>query len=128
MTRPNNSTLKNVAFYAACFTFSIALFVALAEAEHVYQCDLSGFMVKLVDLHLIHTKIHRTQIFLIRRNVHTVYMWTEIPFCYASKSFMEDLICHFSDGAVLIQAHHRDFSVMPASNEQELILDRKSVV
>jgi len=32
MTRPNNSTLKNVAFYAACFTFSIAFFVALAEA------------------------------------------------------------------------------------------------
>ena len=36
MTRPNNSTLKNVAFYAACFTFSIAFFVALAEAGHVY--------------------------------------------------------------------------------------------
>ena len=36
MTRPNNSTLKNVAFYAACFTFSVALFVALAAAGHVY--------------------------------------------------------------------------------------------
>lgn len=25
MTRPNNSTLKNVALYAACFAFSVAL-------------------------------------------------------------------------------------------------------
>ena len=44
MTRPNNSTLKNVAFYAACFTFSIALFVALAEAGHVYPFGDNSFL------------------------------------------------------------------------------------
>lgn len=44
MTRPNNSTLKNVAFYAACFTFSIALFVALAIAGHVYPFGDNSFL------------------------------------------------------------------------------------
>lgn len=44
MTRPNNSTLKNVAFYAACLTFSIAFFVALAEAGHVYPFGDNSFL------------------------------------------------------------------------------------
>ena len=44
MTRPNNSTLRNVAFYAACFTFSIALFVALAIAGHVYPFGDNSFL------------------------------------------------------------------------------------
>lgn len=45
MTRPNNSTLKNVAFYSACFTFSVALFVALAAAEHVYPFGDNSFLI-----------------------------------------------------------------------------------
>lgn len=44
MTQPNNSTLKNVAFYAACFAFSVALFVALAAAEHVYPFGDNSFL------------------------------------------------------------------------------------
>lgn len=44
MTRPNNSTLKNVAFYATCFAFSIALFVALAAAGHVYPFGDNSFL------------------------------------------------------------------------------------
>ena len=44
MTRPNNSMLKNVAFYAACFTFSVALFVALAAAGHVYPFGDNSFL------------------------------------------------------------------------------------
>lgn len=44
MTRSNNSTLKNVAFYAACFTFSIALFVALVIAGHVYPFGDNSFL------------------------------------------------------------------------------------
>lgn len=44
MTRLNNSTLKNVAFYAVCFTFSIALFVALAIAGHVYPFGDNSFL------------------------------------------------------------------------------------
>lgn len=44
MTRPNNNTLKNVAFYATCFAFSIALFVALAAAGHVYPFGDNSFL------------------------------------------------------------------------------------
>lgn len=44
MTRSNNSKLKNVAFYAACFTFSITLFVALAIAGHVYPFGDNSFL------------------------------------------------------------------------------------
>ena len=44
MTRPNNSTLKNVAFHAACFAFSVALFVALAAAGHVYPFGDNSFL------------------------------------------------------------------------------------
>lgn len=44
MTRPTNSTLKNVAFYAACFAFSFALFVALAVAGHVYPFGDNSFL------------------------------------------------------------------------------------
>ena len=44
MTRPNNSTLKNVAFYAACFAFSVALFIALAVAGHVYPFGDNSFL------------------------------------------------------------------------------------
>lgn len=44
MTRSNNSTLKNVAFYAACFAFSVALFVALAAAGHVYPFGDNSFL------------------------------------------------------------------------------------
>lgn len=44
MARPNNSTLKNVAFYAACFTFSVALFVTLAAAGHVYPFGDNSFL------------------------------------------------------------------------------------
>lgn len=44
MTQPNNNTLKNVAFYAACFAFSVALFVALAAAGHVYPFGDNSFL------------------------------------------------------------------------------------
>lgn len=44
MTRPNNSTLKNVAFYAVCFAFSVVLFVALAAAGHVYPFGDDSFL------------------------------------------------------------------------------------
>lgn len=44
MTQPNNNTLKNVAFYAACFVFSVALFVALAIAGHVYPFGDNSFL------------------------------------------------------------------------------------
>lgn len=44
MTRPNNSTLKNVALYAACFAFSVALFIALAAAGHVYPFGDNSFL------------------------------------------------------------------------------------
>lgn len=44
MTRPNNSMLKNVAFYAACLTCSVALFVALAAAGHVYPFGDNSFL------------------------------------------------------------------------------------
>lgn len=44
MTRPNNSTLKNVAFCAACFAFSVALFIALAAAGHVYPFGDNSFL------------------------------------------------------------------------------------
>lgn len=44
MTRPNNNTLKNVAFHAACFAFSVALFVALAAAGHVYPFGDNSFL------------------------------------------------------------------------------------
>lgn len=44
MTRLNNSTLKNATFYAACFTFSITLFVALAIAGHVYPFGDNSFL------------------------------------------------------------------------------------
>lgn len=44
MTQPNNSTLKNVAFYAACFAFSVALFVALAAEGHVYPVGDNSFL------------------------------------------------------------------------------------
>lgn len=44
MTRPNKFTLKGAAFYGACFTFSIALFVALAIAGHVYPFGDNSFL------------------------------------------------------------------------------------
>lgn len=44
MTRPNNSTLKNVAYYAACFAFSVAFFVALAIAGRVYPFGDNSFL------------------------------------------------------------------------------------
>lgn len=44
MTQPNNNTLKNVAFYAACFVFSVALFFALAAAGHVYPFGDNSFL------------------------------------------------------------------------------------
>ena len=44
MTRPNNNTLKNVAFYVACFAFSVALFVALAAAGHIYPFGDNSFL------------------------------------------------------------------------------------
>lgn len=44
MTRSNNNTLKNVAFYAACFAFSVALFVTLAVAGHVYPFGDNSFL------------------------------------------------------------------------------------
>ena len=44
MTQPNNNALKNVAFYAACFAFSVALFVALAAAGHVYPFGDNSFL------------------------------------------------------------------------------------
>lgn len=44
MTRINNNTLKNVAFYAACFAFSVALFVVLAAVGHVYPFGDNSFL------------------------------------------------------------------------------------
>lgn len=44
MTRSNKCTFKNVAFYAACFTFAVTLFVALAVAGHVYPFGDNSFL------------------------------------------------------------------------------------
>ena len=44
MTRSNKCTFKNVAFYAACFTFTATLFVALAAAGHVYPFGDNSFL------------------------------------------------------------------------------------
>lgn len=44
MTRSNRFTLKGTAFYAACFTFSITIFVALAIAGHVYPFGDNSFL------------------------------------------------------------------------------------
>lgn len=44
MTRFYKSTLRNVAFYASCFAFSIALFVTLAIAGHVYPFGDNSFL------------------------------------------------------------------------------------
>lgn len=44
MTRSNKCTFKTVAFYAACFAFTVTLFVALAAAGHVYPFGDSSFL------------------------------------------------------------------------------------
>lgn len=44
MTRSNKCTFKNVAFYAACFAFSVTLFIALAAAGHVYPFGDNSFL------------------------------------------------------------------------------------
>lgn len=44
MTRPNSCTFKNAEFYAACFAFSVALFVTLAVAGHVYPFGDNSFL------------------------------------------------------------------------------------
>lgn len=45
MTRSNKCTFKNVAFYAACFAFTVTLIVALAVAGHVYPFGDNSFLV-----------------------------------------------------------------------------------
>lgn len=45
MTRSNKFTFMNVAFYAACFAFTVTLFVALAAAGHVYPFGDNSFLV-----------------------------------------------------------------------------------
>lgn len=44
MTRSTNCTFKNAAFYAVCFVFSVALFVALAAAGHIYPFGDNSFL------------------------------------------------------------------------------------
>lgn len=44
MTRSNKCTFKNVAFYAACFAFTVTLFAALAVAGHVYPFGDNSFL------------------------------------------------------------------------------------
>ena len=44
MTRSNKCTFKNVAFYAACFAFTVTFFVALAVAGHVYPFGDNSFL------------------------------------------------------------------------------------
>lgn len=44
MTRSNKCTFKNVAFYAACFAFTVTLFVALAAAGHVHPFGDNSFL------------------------------------------------------------------------------------
>lgn len=44
MTRTSKFTLKGPAFYGACFTFSVALFAALAIAGHVYPFGDNSFL------------------------------------------------------------------------------------
>lgn len=44
MTRINKCTFKNVAFYAACFAFTVTLFVTLAVAGHVYPFGDNSFL------------------------------------------------------------------------------------
>lgn len=44
MAKANKSTLKNMAFYATCFAFSVALFAALAAMGHVYPFGDNSFL------------------------------------------------------------------------------------
>lgn len=46
MKRPNNSTLANAAFYATCFAFSVAFFMTLAAAGHVYPFGDNSFLTE----------------------------------------------------------------------------------
>lgn len=44
MTRFYKSTLRNVAFYASCFVFSVAIFIALAVWGHIYPFGDNSFL------------------------------------------------------------------------------------
>ena len=87
-------------------------------AKHIHQCDLTCFIIKLVNFYLVNTKIYRTQILLIRCDIDTVYMRTEITLCHTSDSLVEDLIRHLSDSSIFVQTHDCHFSVMPAAHKQ----------
>lgn len=46
MKRPNNCTLANAAFYAACFAFSVVFFMTLAAVGHVYPFGDNSFLTE----------------------------------------------------------------------------------
>ena len=87
-------------------------------AQNTLKSDLSVFMVKLINLYLIHTQIDCQQILFIRSKQGTVYMTPVISSCYAAKAFHKDLIGNASYTAVVFQPKHSQLPIMVSRSDK----------
>ncbi len=69
-------------------------------------------MIKTIDIGVIHSKIRRTQIFIIPRHLDAVDMRSEITFRNTAESFMVDFFRDLADAAIFAHPQRRNLSIM----------------
>ena len=87
-------------------------------AEDVDQFQLMLSLVDAVDLDLIDAVVNCTQVFVVRCRTYTVYMWTEVTLCNASKSLVINTIHDTSETSVAACMYNRHLAVMVSCHIQ----------
>ena len=74
----------------------------LFAPDHIYHFQFPCPVIQTIYIGMVHSQIRRHKIFVIPRHLNAADMRPEIAFCNASQTFMIDLICNFSDSAIII--------------------------
>ena len=84
--------------------------------------DLSCDIIEGIDIDVVHAEVCRTQIFVVARHLHALYMRPEIALRDTAQSLEEELVCDLADTAVFAQTQHRDLTVVIAAHEEVFIV------
>ena len=81
-------------------------------AQYIHKLQLAGPVIDTVDLHLVNSVVHCTEIFSVRCRTHTAYMGTEVSLRHASQSSVEYPVHDASQASVPVGMYHGNLTVV----------------
>ena len=90
--------------------------------DDINKLKLTCGMIDRIYICIIHTKVCRTQIFIVSGHLHAADMGTEASLSHISPALVEYLVCNSAEGSVILKSEHSYLTVMVACHKQKLII------